>query len=174
MKSIPWIDESNMTPAQVEESRWRRLEQAKAKKRMKHDKNLPADCHGCLVGARWTKPETISLIQELIAQTKGKKRTEVLLADFCRKFNRTDNGILYRLRLLGLLIRKEGEFSYKPLQHMSRKNSEALAFKFPEVVEILLSNGWRKDHLNRFVSPVWFTMIHFSRKGMSEGKELDW
>lgn len=173
-KKIPWVDESNMTPAQVEESRWQRLEQAKAKKRMKHDKNLPQNCHGCSVGMRWTKPETLKLLQSIMAKTKSVKNTEVRLVDLCMEFNRTDNGILGRLRSLGLMVRKKEGFSLAPVQYMSRKNSEKLSFEYPDCVEYLISVGWRKDHLNRLVSPVWWTMIYFTRKGMQQGKELDW
>lgn len=171
---IPWVDESNMTPKQVEESRWRRLEQAKAKKRMEHDKNLPANCHGCSVGMRWSKDETLKLLQSIIAKSKAIKKTEVHLVDLCMEFNRTDNGILSRLRYLGLMIRNGESFSLKPNPYMSRKNSERLALEYPQCAQFLLDMGWRKDHLNRLVSPVWWTMIQFSRKGMNYGKEIDW
>ena len=171
---IPWVDETGMSPKQKEESRWRILEQVKAQKRMKHDKNLPANCHGCSVGMRWTKTETLKLLQSVVNKSKNKKNTEVRLVDLCMEFNRTDNGILTRLRTLGLMVRRGEGFDLKPNQYMSRKNSEKLAFELPQCAEYLVSVGWRKDHLNRFVSPVWWTMIHFTRKGMQDGKEIDW
>ena len=174
MNKIPWIDESNMTPRQVEESRWRRLEQAKAMKRMKHDKNLPENCHGCAVGMRWTKPETLKLLKSIIAKSKAIKNTEVRLVELCMEFNRTDNGILGRLRSLGLMIRKDEGFSLVPVQCMSRKKSEKLSFEYPDCAEYLISVGWKKDQFNRLVSPVWWTMIHFTREGMQNGKEIDW
>lgn len=171
-KKIPWVDESNMTPAQVEESRWQRFQQEKAKKRMKHDRGLPANCQGCSVGMRWTPVEVYNLVSFVISETKGKRNTKLMMVDLCMKFNRTSSGILSKLQEVGII--RFIEFTYKPCPGIGIRKLINLSMKMDDVVTLLIKNGWKRTRGGTLLCPEWWLHVKISSRGMNDGKDICW
>lgn len=133
-----------------EESNWNRFQQESAKRRMKYDKNLPANCEGCMSGERWLESEMLTLVSLL-------KEGNNSLATFCFTLNRPKFGIISKLQKMGLAIvahqRGRGHVYYKAhaVDYMSRKRFNGL----PEKVQaLLIDRGWQ---VGRYVvAPRWW------------------
>lgn len=133
-----------------QELAWNRFQQARAKRRMKHDKNLPEDCEGCAVGMRWRVEEDVLLISMLAPHMQMK--------DFCHALNRSAGGIKGRLVTLGL----GGGFPFKHTWLIRRKKVQSFDSK---VYDALIKSGWvEKPFKGCLDAPHWWRndQFHFS------------
>lgn len=130
-----------------EELAWNRFQQARAKRRMKHDKNLPEDCEGCAVGMRWRVEEDVLLISMLAPHMQMK--------DFCHALNRSAGGIKGRLVTLGL----GGGFPFKHTWLIRRKKVQSFDSK---VYDALIKAGWvEKPFKGCLDAPHWWRDAQF-------------
>ena len=134
-----------------EELAWNRFQQSRAKRRMKHDKNLPADCEGCAVGMRWRVEEDVLLISMLAPHMQMK--------DFCHALNRSAGGIKGRLASLGL----GGGFPFKHTRLIRNKKVQTLDTK---VYDALIKAGWvEKPFKGCLDAPHWWRDAQFHFEG---------
>lgn len=134
-----------------EELAWNKFQQSRAKRRMKHDKNLPADCEGCAVGMRWKVEEDVLLISMLASHMQMK--------DFCNALNRSAGGIKGRLATLGL----GGGFPFKHTWLIRRKKVQSFD---PKVREALIKAGWvEKPFTGCLDAPHWWRGAQFHFDG---------
>ena len=134
-----------------EELAWNRFQQARAKRRMKHDKNLPNDCEGCAVGMRWRVEEDVLLISMLAPHMQMK--------DFCHALNRSAGGIKGRLVTLGL----GGGFPFKHTWLIRRKKVQSFDSK---VYDALIKAGWvEKPFKGCLDAPHWWRDAQFHFDG---------
>ena len=134
-----------------EELAWNKFQQARAKRRMKHDKNLPADCEGCAIGMRWRVEEDVLLISMLAPHMQMK--------DFCNALNRSAGGIKGRLATLGLA----GGFPFKHTWLIRHKKVQSFDTK---VYEALIKAGWvEKPFKGCIDAPHWWRDAQFHFEG---------
>lgn len=132
---------TNRVARKTEEQRWNELQEHLAQRYMKHAKNLPEGCHGCMVGMRWTVAETVRLIELMDLK-------RLMVADLCNQLNRTANGITGRLIRLGVL-RWDGT------RIVSQEIIAARRIKAmdPLIVEALMNKGWERNTIGQLISP---------------------
>lgn len=136
-----------------EELAWNRFQQARAKRRMKHDKNLPEGCEGCAVGMRWKVEEDVLLISMLAPHMQMK--------DFCHALNRSAGGIKGRLVTLGL----GGGFPFKHTWLIRRKKVQSFDSK---VYDALIKAGWvEKPFKGCLDAPHWWRDAQFHFEGFN-------
>lgn len=132
---------TNRIARKSEQQRWNELQQHLAQRYVKHAKNLPEGCHGCMVGMKWTTAETIRLIETM-------DLNRLMIADLCNVMNRTANGITGRLTRLGIL-RWDG-VRLVPCEVIAKRRIVAMD---PLIVESLLLKGWERNTIGQLVSP---------------------
>lgn len=144
-----------------EESKWNEFQQQLAKRRMKHDRNLPEDCEGCAAGMRWQTVEYIALLDLL-----QPGMNEFSVADACRKLNRPAQGILSKMRQLHLIWNRD-----VGIRGGCRAMNYAADFMYGShfakldqfIQDILFEKGWREGLHGRMIAPEWWsrTVIDF-------------
>lgn len=132
---------TNRIARKTEQQRWNELQEHIAKRYMKHAKNLPEGCHGCMVGMKWTADETVKLIEAI-------DLNRLMVADLCNQLNRTANGITGRLIRLGVL-RWDG-IRIVPCDIIAKRRINAMD---ESIVESLLRKGWTSNSIGQLVSP---------------------
>ena len=138
-----------------EEKNWRAFEMQKAKLRMKHDRNLPEDCHGCRTGLRWKASE----LKEILLFVKKDKSRIIHMSDICRVVDRPAAGIMSKLGNLGLCYREglSRGILFAPMDanpYFSKGKWNQLK---PAFQDALLDCGWIEfTDKRRVVAPDWW------------------